>query len=412
MSMNQQVNAFLTAAAQQATGKADIAELDYDGVIHDAGDWTWGEKEQFLGSLSAQWSDTIYTDGEWNNDEGDLFYKNSDEFGAIVQIINTELPEVRKNSAWDAITSGVTSIGSNIVYLPVVKEQLTGGTSAWALPYALTGTQMNAAFKDASGLRRFETYVKLAAQNSAKYHLSRMSAANRNNYIMSKLQAAQSVQQAGKIHEVNLLKEYNTMFKASLTAPQFMTNTNGCLRQVNRIFKKYRGLLNGMTTLFTMDVQTTGKFVPRDRLAFIVLSDFVGLLESELYSTTFHDEFVKMDGYREVPFWQALTAENDDPASFGILSAIAGEKTEHDLYIGNKVEGVDSPITAGFDINAGGVVALMCDRWAIMNTVVRHRMGVQRDDIKDITLFEHQYTDRYINNLMLNGIVFTVHPYS
>lgn len=412
MSMNQQVNTFLTAAAQQATGKTDIAELDYDGVIHDAGDWTWGEKEQFLGALSAQWADTIYTDGEWNDDEGDLFYKNSDEFGAIVQIINTELPEVRKNSAWDAITSGVTTIGSNIVYLPVVKEQLTGGTSAWGVPYALTGTQMNAAFKDVAGLRRFETYVKLAAQNSAKYHLSRMSAANRNNYILSKLQASQSAQQAGKIHVVNLLREYNTMFNASLTAAQFRVNSNGCLRQVNRIFKKYRGLLTGMTTLFTMDTQTTGKFIPRNRLAFIVLSDFVGLLESELYSTTFHDEFVKMDGYREVPFWQALTAKDEDPASFGLLSAIAGEKTEESLYIGNKVEGVDSPITAGFDITTGGVVALMCDRWAIMNTVVRHRTGVQRDDIKDITLFEHQYTDRYINNLMLNGIVFVIQDYT
>jgi hypothetical protein len=167
-----------------------------------------------------------------------------------------------------------------------------------------------------------------------------------------------------------------------------------------------------MTTLFTMDTQTTGKFVPRDRLAFIVLSDFVGLLESELYSTTFHDEFVKMDGYREIPFWQAITSSRGD-ASFGTLSSMMGSKTEESLYIGNKTEqGADSPITAGFDIDDTGIVALMCDRWAIMNTVVRHRMGVQRDDIKDITLFEHQYTDRYINNLMLNGIVFVIKDYS
>lgn len=411
MSMNQQINTFLTRAAEQATGKAGIDQLDYDGVIHDAGDWTWGEKEQFLGALSAQWADTIYTDGEWNDKYGDLFYKNSDEFGAIVQIINVELPEIRKNTAWDTITSGETAIGSNIVYLPVVKEQLTGGTSSWALPYALTGTQMNAAFKDAAGLRRFESYVKLASENSAKYHLSRMSAANRNNFIMSKIQAASTPQQAGKLHVVNLLKEYNTMFNASLTVAQFMTNTNGCLRQVNRIFKKYRALITDMTTLFTMDPQTTGKFVPRDRLAFIVLSDFVGLLESELYSTTFHDEFVKMDGYIEVPFWQALKS-NNATAGFDQLSAMQGAKESEDLNIGNKLNGVDDPVVAGFSIDTNGVVALMCDRWAIMNTVVRHRMGVQRDDIKDITLFEHQYTDRYINNLMLNGIVFVIQPYT
>lgn len=412
MSMNKQINTFLTSAAEQATGKITGEALDYDGVIHDAGDWTWGQKEQFLGALSAQWADTIYTDSEWSDKYGDLFYKDADEFGAIVQIINVELPEIRKNTAWDTITSGETAIGSNIVYLPVVKEQLTGGTSSWALPYALTGTQMNAAFKDAAGLRRFETYVKLASENSAKYHLSRMSAANRNNFIMSKIQAAQSAQQAGKLHVVNLLKEYNTMFNASLTVQQFMTNTNGCLRQVNRIFKKYRALITDMTTLFTMDPQTTGKFVPRDRLAFIVLSDFVGLLESELYSTTFHDEFVKMDGYREVPFWQALKTDAGGEVTFGALSSLEGTKTEEYLFIGNKEDGEDFPVTAGFNIDTSGVVALMCDRWAIMNTVVRHRMGVQRDDIKDITLFEHQYTDRYINNLMLNGIVFGIWSYT
>lgn len=412
MSMNKQINTFLTAAAEQATGKVQEAELDYDGVIHDAGDWTWGEKEQFLGALSAQWADTIYTDSEWTDKYGDLFYKDADEFGAIVQIINVELPEIRQNTAWDTITSGTTAIGSNIVYLPVVKEQLTGGTSSWALPYALTGTQMNAAFKDAAGLRRFETYVKLASENSAKYHLSRMSAANRNNFIMQKLEASGDTDQAGKIHVVNLVREYNSMFNASLTAAQFLANSNGCLRQVNRIFKKYRSLITDMTTLFTMDTQTTGKFIPRDRLAFLVLSDFVGLLESELYSTTFHDEFVKMDGYREVPFWQAIKSSRGDVA-FGTLSSLMGSKSEESLYIGNKTEqGADDPITAGFDIDDSGIVALMCDRWAIMNTVVRHRMGVQRDDIKDITLFEHQYTDRYINNLMLNGIVFVVKDYT
>ena len=412
MSMNKQINTFLTAAAKQATGKEQEAELDYDGVIHDAGDWTWGEKEQFLGALSAQWADTIYTDSEWTDKYGDLFYKDADEFGAIVQIINVELPEIRKNTAWDTITSGTTAIGSNIVYLPVVKEQLTGGTSSWALPYALTGTQMNAAFKDAAGLRRFETYVKLASENSAKYHLSRMSAANRNNFIMQKLEAGGRAEQSGKIHVVNLLREYNSMFNTSLTVAQFMANTNGCLRQVNRIFKKYKALITDMSTLFTMDTQATGKFVPRDRLAFLVLSDFVGLLESELYSTTFHDEFVKMDGYREVPFWQAITSSRGD-VTFDTLSSMIGSKTEESLYIGNKTElGADDPITAGFDIDNTGIVALMCDRWAIMNTVVRHRMGVQRDDIKDITLFEHQYTDRYINNLMLNGIVFVVRDYT
>lgn len=400
MAMNENAATFLAAVASQAKGASAIDTLTYDGVIHEAGDWSWGEKEQFLGALSAQYADTIYTDASWTDKYGDIFFKNSDEFGAVVQIINIELPEIRANRSWETITSGTTTIGSNVVYLPVVKEQLTGGTSSWALPFALTGTQMNAAFKDVAGLRRFETYVRLAAENSARYHLAQMSAANRNNFILEKLAAGNPSQ---KVNVVNLVDEYNYMFHLTgddaLDANAFLANTNGCLRSVNRIFKKYKALMTDMTTMFSMQSDTKGKFVPDDRFAFVVLADFAGLLESELYSTTYHDTFVTLKGYREVPKWQGIRGESTLDLQFEDLSYIDGAR-DHSIF--------DTVETTGIEVSQSGVVALMCDSWAIMHTIVRHRMGVQRDDIKDITLYEHQYTDRYINNLMLNGLVFIV----
>lgn len=392
MAFNEQADKFLKAAADQAKGKAAIDTQVYDDLIQEAGEATLGEKEQFLASLSGRIIDTMYTDASWTDKYGDIFFQNSDEFGAIVQIINTEMPEVRENRAWDQITSGVTTIGSNVVYLPVVREQLAGGTSSWAIPYALTGTQLNAAFTSAGNLRRFESYVVMSAENAAKYHLARMSAANRNNYIMEKLAKGNS---ATNINYVNLVAEYNAYTGKSLTAQQFLNNTDGCLRWVNKICKKYKALLTDMTTLFTLDTNTTGKFIPADRFTFTMISDFAALLESELYSTTWHDNFVTLKGYREIPSWQGLRGASTT-LSFADLTTIDAERD-------NSVLG-----DAGASIKMSGIVGLMVDRWAIMHTVVRHRTGVQRDDIKDITLFEHQYTDRYINNLMLNGLVLTV----
>ena len=392
MAWNEQVDQFLKAAGEQAKGLTPISQQLYDGVIQEAGEATLGQKEDFLGALSGRIIDTMYTDGSWIDKYGDIFFQNSDQFGAIVQIINTEMPEIRENRAWDQITSGVTTIGSNVVYLPVVKEQLAGGTSSWAVPYALSGTQMDSAFRNASGLSRFITYVQMSAENAVKYHLARMSAANRNNYIMEKLAKGNT---ATNINYVSLVAEYNAMTGKTLTKQQFLNNQDGCLRMVNRIFKKYKALLTDMTTLFTLDSTTTGKFIPDDRFTFSVIGDFNALLESELYSTTYHDDFVKAKGFREVPSWQGLRGASTT-LSFDDLSTInAGRE---DSVIGE----------AKVEVNQTGVIGLMCDKWAIMHTVVRHRMGVQRDDIKDITLYEHQFTDRYINNLMLNGVVFTV----
>lgn len=392
MAFNEQANQFLEAAANQAKGKTAIDTQTYDNLIQEAGEATLGEKEQFLAQLSGRIIDTMYTDASWVDKYGDIFFQNSDEFGAIVQIINTEMPEVRENRAWSQIVDGQITIGSNIAYVPVVREQLAGGTSSWAIPYTLTGTQLNAAFTSASGLRRFESYVIMSAENAAKYHLARMTAANRNNYIMEKLAKGNS---ATNINYVNLVAEYNAYTGKSLTKQQFLNNTDGCLRWVNKICKKYKALLTDMTTLFTLDTNTTGKFIPADRFTFTMISDFASLLESELYSTTWHDNFVTLKGYREIPSWQGLRGASTT-LSFADLTTIDAERE-------NSVIG-----DSGASINMSGIVGLMVDRWAIMHTVVRHRTGVQRDDIKDITLFEHQYTDRYINNLMLNGLVFTV----
>lgn len=392
MAFNEQVDVFLKAAGEQAKGISPISEQVYDGVIQEAGSATLGEKEQFLGALSGRIIDTMYTDGSWTDKYGDIFFQNSEQFGAIVQIINTEMPEVRQNRAWDQITSGETTIGSNTVYLPVVKEQLVGGTSSWAVPYAISGTQMDSAFRNASGLSRFISYVQMSAENAVKYHLARMSAANRNNYIMEKIAKGNT---ATNVNVVSLTAEYNAMTGKSLTEQQFLNNQDGCLRMVNRIFKKYKALLTDMTTLFTLDSTTTGKFIPEDRFTFSLIADFNALLESELYSTTYHDDFVKAKGFREVPSWQGLRRA-DTTLTLQDLTTIDASRE-------------DSVIdTEGVEVNQAGILGLMCDKWAIMHTVVRHRMGVQRDDIKDITLYEHQFTDRYVNNLMLNGLVFTV----
>lgn len=394
---NEQVQAFLNAAADQAKGKEAITQQMYDDIVHEAGDWTVGQKEEFLGELSAQYVTTMYTDSAWTDKYDDPYYQDSEEFGSIVQIINTEMPEVRENRAWDEITSGVTTIGSNVVYLPVVKEQLTGGSSSWALPYAFTGTQMNTAFRDASGLRRFESNVRVTAENSIRYHLKRMSDTNRNNYMAEKLNAGNTT---GKVNVVNLVEEYCKMRGvASMTAQAFLNNQDGCLRSVYRTFKRYKAFLTDMSVLFTLDATSTGKFIPRDRFVFTVLSDLVGLLETELYSTTFHDNFVTLKGYREVPSWQGLRSATET-LDFNSLSTIDGGRENSVLT------------KAEIEVNQSGVVGLMVDSWAIMHTIVRHRMGVQRDDIKDITLFEHQFTDRYINNLMLNGVVFVIQDYT
>lgn len=227
------------------------------------------------------------------------------------------------------------------------------------------------------------------AKNAIEVHRNTMNSVNRNNYIAEKIHAGNST---GKVNVINLVEEYQKDHgDISMTAAQFFASADA-MRYSVKTFKKYKDLLHEMSTIFTMDTNSKGKFLPEDRFVFQVLSDFEGRLDSEVYSTTYHDEFVKLPLYRNVNAWQALRGITQ--LTFADLSAI------------------DVVTASGDTVSTNGIVALMVDKWAIMHTMVQNRVGYQRDDIKDISMYDYQFTDRYMNNLTLNGLVFVIQDYT
>lgn len=389
--INEDIHETLQEASDQRTGEKNLDTIDYEKIVQEAPNWDFAKKEQWAKELSARRVATYYTDASYDIKDNDVFFETSDKFGAITQIISMEMPDVIENRSWIQVTSGVTTIGSNVAYLPIVSQQLVGGTSSWEVPVCFTGVQLNAAFNSASELKQFDNYVDLVAENAIMYHKQTLAGINRNNYIAEKIVAQASA--TNKCHVINLVEEYCRQYGVtSLTAASYLASEN-CMRHSVKTFKKYKSLLKRMTTLFTTKSDSKGKFIPSDRFVFQILSDFEGLIESTIYSNTYHEEFIKLPLYRDVASWQALDTASST-ADFSVLSAI------------------DATTASGETVSQSGIVAFMVDKWAIMHTMVQNRVGYQRDDIKDITMFAHQFTDRYINNLELNGCVFIVADYA
>lgn len=386
---NNSMYTILQGATNQMLGQKAIDNISLEDIIDVGKTWSQVEKEQWVKELSARYVKTMYTDVSYEDKRNDIFYEDSASFGAITQIISMEMPDIIENRSWTAVTSGVTQIGTNTVYLPIVEEQLYAGTDSWGVSIAYTGTQLNEAFDSVEQLMQFNNYIKLMAQNAIKFHRATMNGQNRNNYIAEKLNAGNK---AGKINVVNLVEEYQRDHaNSAMTAAQYLTS-EAALRYSVKTFKKYKSLLLDMTTLFTMKDGSKGKFVDPSRFAFQILSDFEGRLEAEVYSGTYHDEFVKLPLYRNVNAWQALVGTAN--ADFATMSKI------------------DVTTAKGATVSRSGIIATMLDKWAVMHTMVQNRVGYQRDDIKDISMYDYQFTDRYINNLNLPGIVFVVADYT
>lgn len=381
----------LQGASAQRLGTDNLATITLQDIVDSATTWTDVEKEQWAGSLSAQYVKTYYTDSTYDDKSNDIFFEDEATFGAVSQIINIELPDIIENRSWTAVTAEngkpyTINIGSNTAYVPIVNEQLYAGTDSWGVSVAYTGTQLNSAFQSVTGLLQFNNYVQLVAQNAIKYHKATMNSLNRNNYIAEKLNAKNST---GTINYVNLVAEYcNDTNTSTMTAQAYLNNAD-CLRHAAKTISKYKSLLLDMTTLFYSGSDKRGKFVPYDRLAFQLLSDFEGRMNSVMMSNTFHTEYVDMPLYRTVNAWQSLT-NTDATAQYDTLSAI------------------NVTTANGNSVDQSGIIGLMCDKWAIMHTMVQNRVGYQRDDIKDISMYDYQFTDRYVNNLILPGVVFVV----
>lgn len=386
---NTDIHSFLQDATNQILGADARDTLTLTDIVDIGKTWDFSQKEQWVKELSGMFIKDMYTDRAYKDKRNDVFFEDAARFGAVVRIINMEMPDLIENRSWTQVTSGTTTIGSNTVYLPIVNQQLFGATDSWGVSIAYTGNQLDAAFENEAGLLEFESYVKLMAKNAIEVHRATMNSVNRNNYIGEKIHAGNTT---GKVNVVNLVEEYQRDHgNSSMTAAQFFASADA-LRYSVKTFKKYKDLLHDMSTLFTMDANSKGKFVPEDRFVFQVLSDFEGRLDSEVYSTTYHDEFVKLPLYRNVNAWQALRGLTT--LRFEDLSAI-------DIVTAN-----------GDTVSQNGIVAMMADKWAIMHTMVQNRVGYQRDDIKNISMYDYQFTDRYMNNLLLPGIIFVIQNYT
>lgn len=386
---NTDIHSFLQDATNQILGAEARDTLTLQDIIDVGQTWDFSQKEQWVKTLTGMHIKDLYTDRAYKDKRNDVFYEDSAKFGAVVRIINMEMPDIIENRSWTQVTSGTTTIGANTVYLPIVNQQLFGATDSWGVSIAYTGTQLNAAFESESGLLEFDNYVKLMAKNAIEVHRATMNSVNRNNYIAEKIHAGNTT---GKVNVINLVEEYQKDHgDTSMTAAQFFASADA-MRYSVKTFKKYKDLLHEMSTIFTMDANSKGKFLPEDRFVFQVLSDFEGRLDSEVYSTTYHDEFVKLPLYRNVNAWQALRGITQ--LTFADLSSI------------------DVTTASGDTVSTNGIIALMVDKWAIMHTMVQNRVGYQRDDIKDISMYDYQFTDRYMNNLTLNGLVFVIQDYT
>lgn len=379
---NTQIHALLNDAYKQMTGKEELTEQELTN-FSEAGVEDYATKRStFTGKLLAQIAKLWYTDSSVRSSYRDIWYQDADKFGAIVEAISIEVPEVKDNSAWRTFATGQT-IGTYQLALPIIHNRIYSASSSWSLPISVQNEQLMSAFRGMAELEEFTGKLFMVVDNAIVKHLKNLNSMNRNAYMARKIAYANSEDATG-IHVVNLVEKFvaDTGAEATgMTVQQFMRSADA-LRFASEQISLYIGYIQEQTALFN----TGGlvKFVPKERLAVQMLDAFVKRVESVALSSTFHDNLVALPLYDPVGAWQ-----NMESLDFDNISSISV-----------KVDGTT--------IEKAGVIALVSDVYAVCHTIKHERVASQYFDIEGLSHNEFQHHDMYFNNLDQNGIVFVL----
>ena len=386
----------INAARTQALGggsSAAVAELDLSAIIDAGGDETViGSREAFTKALINVLVKNWFTDTSYRSEYTDPFFEDSARFGAITQMISVEVPAVKASSQWTSITSGSTSIGTYTVYLPVVDTKYYGKSDSWEIPIAITGNQWNTAFKSEDELRSFVSYILMMIDNALVVHMENMSNMNRNNFIAEKYKAATAGSPVPGVHVVDLLGGYVAAhgIATDYSVADFLDNQDALLYAAEQI-ALYSDYIGKMSTMF--NTANKARFTPSDRKVLQVLSAFEKKMQFHVLSDVYHKELAELPGHQSVAYWQGF-------GNGGTWSEVS------------KIIVKPSSYESGDATTVSNVVAFLADKWAVMHTIVEHRVAAKVFEPEDIVQYYYQFTDRYLNDLTQNAIVFILKPYT
>lgn len=384
---NTQIKTLVNEAYKQFTGKTDLTdELDLTAFTDNGSDAIGeNDRDKWTGAMLGVIAKTWFSDTSYRSEYNDIYFEDSERFGAITQMIHAEIPEAIDNSAWTDFESGTSKVGQYTIYIPTVDNKLYTKTTSWAIPISVTAEQLNTAFHNESELAGFVSYLFMMIDNALVAHMEQLNDENRNNFISEKMTYDKKPDKKG-VHVIDLVKEWVTEkgITESTTAESLLNNRE-YLAFASAKISEYLGYFRKQTALFNTEQKV--RFTPNDRLVCEVLKRFETKMTSVGYANTFHDEYIKLPNHRSVPWWQSADDLSWEAVSGIHVKSESGSTETH------------------------GIVALIADKWAIAHTIKSNRVASQHFSIEDITHYEYQHRDMYMNNLTMNALVFVMNDY-
>lgn len=375
MSKVSQIYDLVNQTAKESMGEQAITVKDVSSLIA-LGDSVLAsntDTENFLNTLVDRIARTVFSVRQYESDSEGMV-RHPFEFGCIVQKIYVDLPEAKKNDAWE-IGKGDYVPKFAPVIKPTAKQKLFNGITTWEVDVTIPDFMFRTAFTNETSMATFIDAIFTAMDNMMSLALENNANLTRASFIARKIKGGKPC------GAINLLHEYNTITSAGLTVENALMNAE-FLAWASRAINLWVKRMSKMSTLFNEEGYK--RHTPKDKLVVNLLQDFTSACDTFLGANTFHDELVKLPMYDSVSYWQG-----------------AGESFDF-----NDTSAINIKLDAQNTVSKKGIIGVIYDYEAMGVTLNERRSTSERNNHDEYTNYYNKANIGYFNDMSENGIVF------
>ena len=371
-----QIATILNQINQEVIGETAVIEEDLSNIV-DVGraitsNTTWGDNfDNYVKKLIDKVGKTMFVDRVYQSTAPSILH-DSWEYGSILEKVRCDVGEFQGNKEWTLTPETQFDV---FKFQPAsVQAKYFNSKTTYQLRISITQKQMKSAFNSAAAMNSFISMIENRIQMKMTLASDALIMRTIVNLIAEKIKANNNV--------VNLLAAYKTATGSTITAKTALTDKE-FLRFAARTIMQYKKLIATASTLYNNDGYVT--FTPAERLKAVFASDFDLALKTSLYADTYNEEFVKLDGYSIVPFWQGSGTANGEHLKINAVPASGGAAVVKD-----------------------GVVAVLFDEYAAAVCNEEPEVSSIYNPEGRFWNYFYTYDASFMNDLGENVIVFTI----
>lgn len=390
-----QLSTVLTEIVSQATGQKALAPVDTSSFVTVAQTALKTGYDPLTTAISQVLSKTIFSVRPYTRKFKGLNVSNQRYGNHVRKLLTIDKPFEDDDRL--KLADG-QSIDQYKVNKPKVLQTNFYGANQYQKSVTIYKDQLDCAFSSPDEFASFISMIMQNASDMIEQAHEETARATINNLI-SGIYGAEATAQTilakanGGKRAINLLKLYNQTNGGSLTVKDVFKTANfeSFVKFAFSTINTIADLMTDRNTLFSSQLTnyTIIRHTPKDRMKFYLYTDLVNKINSEVYSTVFNPDFLKLVDFERVNFWQSAL----DPSSINNKPVVL--KKDGTLSSATQAVEISNVFGVLFDEEAAGYTTV--NEWS-QPSPFNARGGYYNQ-------FWH-FTDRYWNDFTENAVIF------